>query len=142
MHCESEVNPARVGLPVRPAAHAAGGVSHMRMTGGFGFSFKKPEAAPHLAPGFFSEHIKSPHSPFYNRGLCGESIYYLRYFKGNALSGELYSRFEQAPGKPAQEGKPHGKANPAHTYPRIPTAAEHSHQPQRPWAKPVISRRP
>ena len=132
MHCESEANPARVGLPVRPAAHAAGGVSHMRMTGGFGFSFKKTEAAPHLAPGFSSEHIKSPHSPFYNRGLCGESIYYLRYFKGNALSGELYSRFEQAPGKPAQEGKPHGKANPAHTYPRIPTAAEHSHQPQRP----------
>lgn len=81
MHCESEANPARVGLPVRPAAHAAGGVSHMRMTGGFGFSFKKPEAAPHLAPGFFSEHIKSPHSPFYNRGLCGESIYYLRYFR-------------------------------------------------------------
>jgi len=48
MHCESEANPARVGLPVRPASHAAGGVSHMRMTGGLGFSFRKPEAAPHL----------------------------------------------------------------------------------------------
>ena len=63
MHCESEANPARVGLPVRPAAHAAGGVSHMRMTGGFGFSFKKPEAAPHLAPGFFLRTYKITAQP-------------------------------------------------------------------------------
>ena len=142
MHYKSEANPARVGLPGRPAAHAAVGVSHMRMTGGFGFSFRKPEAAPHLAPDFFLDNIKTTHSPFYNRGLSGENICYLRYFRENALSGELYSCFEQAPGKPAQKGNSYGGANPARTYPRIPTAAEHSHQPQRPWAKPVISRRP
>ena len=87
MHCKSEANPARVGLPVRPAAHAAGGVSHMRMTGGFGFSFKNPKPHRTWRLASFQIHIKSPHSPFYNRGLCVESIYYLRYFRGNTAGG-------------------------------------------------------